>query len=301
VRLTVNSGWGVLGQYGLSEVRFLYIPAQARQPQPADGATGIDPATSLSWRAGREAASHEVYLGTDSGDLPLADTVSAANYAPGDLEFGRTYYWQVVEVNEADAVPAWAGDVWSFSTLEYALIDGFETYSDDIDAKTTIFDTWLDGWVNGTGSTVGYLDAPFAERTIVRSGVQSMPLQYDNSVAPFYSEAEREFETTQDWMRNGADTLVLYVQGDASNSAEPMYVRIEDSSGKSASAVNGDGAVTQSPTWQEWAIPYSDLSAVNLSRVRKMVIGVGSATAPAAGGTGTVYIDDIGYGRPAAQ
>jgi hypothetical protein len=38
VRLTVNSGWGMMGQYGLSEVRFLYIPAQAREPQPADGA-----------------------------------------------------------------------------------------------------------------------------------------------------------------------------------------------------------------------------------------------------------------------
>ena len=40
VRLTVNSGYGSMGQYGLSEVRFMYIPAQAREPQPADGAAG---------------------------------------------------------------------------------------------------------------------------------------------------------------------------------------------------------------------------------------------------------------------
>ena len=32
VRLTVNSGYGMLTQYGLSEVRFLYIPAHAREP-----------------------------------------------------------------------------------------------------------------------------------------------------------------------------------------------------------------------------------------------------------------------------
>jgi hypothetical protein len=44
VRLSVNSGWGMLGQYGLSEVRFLYIPAQAREPQPADGDVGVEPA-----------------------------------------------------------------------------------------------------------------------------------------------------------------------------------------------------------------------------------------------------------------
>ncbi len=107
----------------------------------------------------------------------------------------------------------WAGDLWSFSTLEYALIDGFETYDDEVDAGTTIFDTWIDGWVNDNGSTVGYFDAPFAEQTIVRSGKQSMPLQYDNTVSPFYSEAERTFDTAQNWTGNGADTLVLYFQG----------------------------------------------------------------------------------------
>ncbi|HPY52082.1 MAG TPA: carbohydrate binding domain-containing protein, partial [Sedimentisphaerales bacterium] len=85
------------------------------------------------------------------------------------------------------------------------------------------------------------------------------------------------------------------------NSAESMYVTIEDSAGKSATVVNADASITQRATWQEWAIPYGELSGVNLSRVEKMVIGVGSATAPKAGGTGTVYIDDIGYGRPAPE
>ncbi|HNY80646.1 MAG TPA: discoidin domain-containing protein, partial [Sedimentisphaerales bacterium] len=31
VRLNINSGFGLMGQYGLSEVRFMYIPAQARE------------------------------------------------------------------------------------------------------------------------------------------------------------------------------------------------------------------------------------------------------------------------------
>jgi len=39
---------------------------------------------------------------------------------------------------------------------------------------------------------------------------------------------------------------------------------------------------------------------VNLSRVEKLVIGVGSATSPSAGGTGIVYVDDIARGSPAA-
>ncbi len=485
VRLTVNGGWGMMGQYGLSEVRFMYIPAQAREPQPTDGATGIDPETTLNWRTGREAVSHELYLGTDPADLPLVDTIDAASYAVS-LEFGTTYHWQVVEVNEAEAVSTWASNVWNFSTREYALIDGFETYNDDVDAGTTIFDTWIDGWVNGNGSTVGYFDAPFAEKSIVHSGSQSMPLAYDNAISPFYSEAERTFEAGQDWTTNGTDSLSLYCRGVApafieiaegnivmngigadiwnmadqfrfaykslsgdgsiiarvdsiansnawakagvmirenleagsahamvvvtpgngvsfqrrpeadgasantdvtgltapywvklirtgntltaqrsedgvtwtdievtpalaipmtsnvyiglavtshdaavatgaefsnvsttgnvtgawqvaeigaeqpeGNSAEPLYVIVRDSSGKTATVVNPDSAATVRPTWNEWVIPLSELAGVDMSRVEAMTVGVGSPDNPTAGGTGIVYIDDIAYGRAA--
>ncbi len=492
MRLTANSNWGgMFAQYGLSEVRFMYIPTFAREPQPADGATGLDPATTLRWRAGREAGTHEIYLGTDPNDLAMVDAVNQASYTP-DLGFGSTYYWQVVEVNEVEAITAWAGDVWSLSTLEYALIDGFEAYNDDVDAGTTIFDTWIDGWVNDNGSTVGYFDAPFAEKTIVRSGGQSMPLAYDNTASPFYSEAERIFDSAQNWSVNGADTLVVYFQGvpgafaelpsgkiimgaagadiwnaadefrfaykplngngsivayvesvantnawakggvmiretlDAGSTfaavyatpgngcryqarlttdvaavsdtsvataeqialsaphwvkiervgnafngyystdgenwtsmswnpqtiamtpnvyiglaltshaagvlasaefsgiattgnvtgqwavetigvAQPegngtgsLYVTLEDATGKTATAVHpaGDAAVLLGG-WNEWAIPFSEFTGVNMGRVEVMKVGIGNPTSPTAGGTGIVYVDDIGYGHPA--
>ncbi len=219
VRLNVNSGWGMLGQFGLSEVRFIYIPVQSREPEPADGATGIEPDTVLSWRAGRDAATHEVYLGTDADSLDLLDSTAQTSITPGDLSYGQTYYWRVDEVNDAEAVPTWAGEAWNFSTTEFMLIDDFETYTDDIDAAETIFDTWIDGWVNGNGSTVGYFDAPFAERTIVHSGAQSMPLAYDNSASPFYSEAQRDLGG-MDWDVHGADTLRLFVYGRTPGFAE---------------------------------------------------------------------------------
>ncbi|HPY50747.1 MAG TPA: PA14 domain-containing protein, partial [Sedimentisphaerales bacterium] len=72
VRINVNSGYGMMGQFGLSEVRFMYIPAHAREPQPADGAADVEVGTALAWRSGREAASHEVYLGADPDALALA-------------------------------------------------------------------------------------------------------------------------------------------------------------------------------------------------------------------------------------
>ncbi|HPC95052.1 MAG TPA: discoidin domain-containing protein [Sedimentisphaerales bacterium] len=297
VRLNVNSGYGSLGQYGLSEVRFMYIPAHARQPQPADGATDVEIGTALAWRSGRNAASHEVHLGTDPAGLTLAGTVNSPTFAPDGIEFGSTYYWQVVEVNEADAVTAWPGDVWTFSTQEYALVDGFETYNDDIDAKTTIFDTWIDGWVNGTGSTVGYLDAPFAERTIVHSGRQSMPLAYDNSTSPFYSEAEFDLGGT-DLMTGGAVSLRLFFHGDAANIPETLYVAIEDSAGKVGIAAHPDPDAALADSWQEWVIPYSELTSggVNLSRAATMYIGLGDRNNPTAGGTGRIFIDDVGFG-----
>jgi hypothetical protein len=217
VRLTVNSGWSALGQYGLSEVRFLSIPAYATRPQPADGEVEVDVATALSWRPSRAAASHQVYFGTDpdavaAGAEPAA-TVTGNRYVPDAAQFGGTYYWRIDEVNEVEPAPLWKGDVWSFSTQAYEIIDDFESYTDNLDVGEAIFDTWLDGWVNHTGATVGYLDAPFAERTIVHGGTQSMPLEYDNTASPFYSEAERTWDSPQDWMVYGADTLTVHFRG----------------------------------------------------------------------------------------
>jgi len=219
VRLTVNSGYGPMGQFGLSEVRFTFIPVQAREPEPADGQTGVAVGTTLSWRAGREAATHDVYLGSDPEAPALVDSTSEASYAPGDLQFGSTYYWRIDEVNEADAVSVWEGSLWSFVTEAFVVVEDFEGYDDE---ENTIFDTWIDGFVNGTGSTVGYFNAPFAEQTIVNSGGQSMPLEYNNSVAPFYSEAEFDLGSA-DWTGNGADTLRLFVRGES-----PAFVETTD-------------------------------------------------------------------------
>jgi hypothetical protein len=52
VKLTINGPWGLASQTGLSEVRFFYVPVEARAPQPARRERTVD--TSLDWRAGRE-------------------------------------------------------------------------------------------------------------------------------------------------------------------------------------------------------------------------------------------------------
>ena len=214
VRLTPNDNWGQLAQYGLSEVRFTYIPIAPREPVPASGTEEVSVNTALSWRAGREAAAHEVYVSTDEAAVAdgsaLVDTVAEATYNPGGFDYGRTYYWKIVEVNEAETTTAWEGAIWNFSTQEYVVVEDFESYDNE---DNTIYDTWVDGWVNETGSTVGYLTEPFAEQTITNGGYQSMPLEYFNADSPWYSETERTFADPQDWSGHGADTLVVHFRG----------------------------------------------------------------------------------------
>jgi hypothetical protein len=228
VKLTINSTWGNIGNVtGLSEVRFSYVPVQARSPQPATGATGQDITATLNWRPGREAASHNVFLATDpnavaQGTAP-AQTVAAHSFDPGTLLYGTTYYWRVDEVNTV----TYPGDVWSFTTQEFAAVDDFESYTDDEGSR--IYESWVDGWTNGTGSVVGYLQAPFAETRIIHGGKQAMPMEYNNVNTPYYSEATRTFDTAQDWTASGADTLSVWFRGQAAGFVD-----------------NGDGSFTMS-------------------------------------------------------
>jgi len=286
VRLIVNSGYGTIGQFGLSEVRFMHIPVHARQPQPAEGETGVNPNGILNWRAGREAGSHEVYLSADEAAVTdgtaLVDTTTenSASLASLDLQYDSTYYWKIIEVNEAQAVSRWEGAVWSFATQTYAVIDDFESYNDE---DNLIYEAWIDGWVNETGSTVGHLETPFAETTIVHGGDQSMPMMFDNSGGLTSSEAERFFATSQNWTGNGVQSLALFFHGVTSNSGGQLYVKINDTK----VTYDGDAADISSVMWLAWNI---DLSAVggNLQNVTKLTIGVEGA-----GAQGTLYFDDI--------
>jgi regulation of enolase protein 1 (concanavalin A-like superfamily) len=115
--------------------------------------------------------------------------------------------------------------------MTYALVDNFDTYDDKCNR---IFWTWIDQYGysnpaecsmpgaagNGTGSTVGNASAPYAEQTIVHGGSRSMPMSFVNTNSPYYSEAQREWPTPQAWTAGGANTLRLYVRGDAASFIE---------------------------------------------------------------------------------
>jgi len=288
VRLTVIDSYGVMGKSGLSEVRFLSIPVHAAEPQPAVGATDVSANAGLAWRAGREAAVHDVYLGTDPNALELIDSVADSTVDPGPLALAATYYWRIDEVNEAEAISTWAGQVWSFATEAFIVVEDFESYDDD---ANRIYDTWLDGWVNDTGSTVGYLEEPFAERTIVRSGAQSMPLFYDNAAGVAVSEAEASFDVSQNWSTNGIQSLALSIHGDATNNGGQLYLKINSTK----VMYSGLGDVLQRAQWVPWIIDLATTGA-NLSNVTSLTLGIEGA-----GSSGVLYVDDIRLYAQAAE
>ncbi len=290
VKMTINAGWGMLPQYGISEVRFLYVPTFAREPQPTDGEISATANVVLGWRAGREAASHQVYLGTDAADLPLVGTTDENSFAAGALDFDTAYFWQVVEVNEAETPSAHAGPIWSFNTPPFGTVDNFDQYDDNCNR---IFFVWEDGLGhnggaeiegcdvapsngNGGGSIVGNSMAPFAEQTIVHAGTQSLPFGYDNAFGQ--SEAKLTLDA-QDWTVSGIKSLSLFIFGAADNSGQ-LYLKINNT------RVDGAPDISQ-PGWQPWII---DLSSVggNLEDVTSLRIGVDGADA-----AGMLYIDDI--------
>jgi hypothetical protein len=282
------------------------LPVRARTPRPANGAVGVSQTAVLTWSAGEQTVSHDVYFGTDPNAVRDANASSpeykgsvdlgSESCDPGELGWNTTYYWRVDEVNDANPESPWKGNVWSFTTADFLVVEDFEAYDDDEPNGTTIFQTWIDGVENGSTSYVGYQNSShgtFGETTIVHGGSQSMPLSYDNSRSPYYAQADRVWETAQDWTIYGIDTLVLYVQGGSANSPEPLYVAVEDSNGKIGTVVQSDAKVVTTGAWTEWKIPLSRFAGVDMARVKAMHIGLGNKASPALGGAGVIYVDDI--------
>ena len=105
------------------------IPGAATNGFPASGATGVSTTATLSWSAGSNATSHDVYFGT-SATPTFKQNQTATSYNPGTLAANTTYYWRIDEKN---ANGTKTGTTWSFTTGSGSL-----TRIDRTDAGGTI-------------------------------------------------------------------------------------------------------------------------------------------------------------------
>jgi len=213
----------------------LTLPLKASSPTPRSGSIDVKQTTDINWGAGDEATSHEVYFGTDEEAVRNATTASPEfkgtkalgdeSYDPGNLEWEATYYWRVDEINPANPDSPWVGNVWSFTTAGFLIIDNFESYDA---GENQIWYSWHDGLGygtpgvdpyfggNGTGAAVGDETTPsFTEETIVHGGSQSMPLAYDNNKQGYskYSEAELTLTDVRNWTEGNVANLTLWFRG----------------------------------------------------------------------------------------
>ena len=285
-------------------------------PDPANGAVDVENTPILTWSPGAYAASHQVYFGDDQDAVRNANTGSpeykgtgdlgAQSHEPGKLLLNTTYYWRIDEANNVNPDSPWTGNLWSFTTASFLIVDDFEDYDS---GDNQIWYSWEDGLGygtpgtqpysggNGSGSAVGdESTASFTEETIVHGGNQSMPFWYDNSILR-YSEVEKTLTYPRDWTEEGVGVLSIWFRGNSANAAETLYVALNGS----AIVSHDNPNAAQITTWTQWTV---DLQAfadqgVNLANVNTIALGLGNKKNPQAGGSGMMYFDDIRLYRPA--
>ena len=203
-----------------------FEPLSAYGAKPVNRATGVTQSPILEWKPGIEAASHEVYFGTDeqavanatkaSAEYKGSKTLGDESLDPGKLPWESTFYWRVDEINPANPESPWVGSVWSFTTADFLIVEDLEGYTDNDAANEAIWQSWIDGFgVATNGSQVGYVLPPYAEPTIVHGGRQSMPLSYDNRAGVTNSQAELTLTAPRDWTEGSVGELSIWFQGRA--------------------------------------------------------------------------------------
>jgi hypothetical protein len=210
-------------------------PVRASSPTPRSGSVDVNQTIILSWGAGQDATSHDVYFGTDeeavrnathaSPEYKGTKTLGSESYDPGKLDWDSSYYWRVDEINPDNPDSPWVGSVWSFTTADFLIVDDFESYDS---AENQIWFSWHDGLGYGTPGTADYYAGnstgaavgdettdSYTEETIVHGGSQSMPFAYDNNKQGYadYSEAELTLTSPRDWTEGDVANLTLWFRG----------------------------------------------------------------------------------------
>ena len=288
-------------------------------PYPGDFERDVPRDANLVWKPGDYAVAHDVYFGTDWDDVNDADSslpvgisvykgrqnLESDTYDPGILELEKTYYWRIDEVNLSDP-NIWKGNVWRFTVANFLIVDDMESYDTVTGSGNEIFDTWDDGFTNGTGSQVAL---EYGEGATAHGGGQSLKMQFSNAIGAYkYSEIDANTSGSvpgnlafgKNWTICDVKALSLFFYGAAGNDAnEQMYIALEDGSRNiyisKYGAMGEDMNDIREAEWHQWDMPMSDFGdgGVTLTDVNKVRIGFGDRVNPVVGGSGLVFFDDI--------
>ncbi|MHC4337505.1 MAG: LamG-like jellyroll fold domain-containing protein [Planctomycetota bacterium] len=252
-------------------------------PQPYNGQRNAPYNNDLIWKPGDFAASHDVYFGTNSDEVWDAnrtnhpnvdyDNVTQTTYDPGLLEFGKTYYWRVDEVNEPNI---WKCRLWRFTVADYITIDDFEDDANNQD----LYADWYNGSVlyNGAQITL-WVTPPVIDEHSMRYGYNNW---FDWGDWHYYSETQTISLEPNDWDYYDIRVISLWFYGQAGNEATlytQMNLGLEDNSNygvvKYGDAGDEDMTDIQIEDWQNWEILTSRFANIDFNDVKKFCIGFG--------------------------
>jgi len=163
-------------------------PGQASSPSPANSATDVSIDADLSWTAGSNATSHDVYFGTDStpdaGEFQGNQTDTT--FEPGTLSYDITYYWRIDEINAGGTT---TGNVWNFTTEAAPTPPGQATNPSPADSATDVGVSTDLSWTAGTNST----------SSDVYFGTSSPGTFQGNQTSTTFDPGTMDYDTTYYW------------------------------------------------------------------------------------------------------
>jgi len=252
----------------------------AVNPSPADGTVDMPVDVSLSWVEAEFAMSRELWIGKAGAMEKVDPSPAGTTYTPVDLEIGQTYEWRIDQVGASGTV---TGHTWTFTTVDYLIVDDFQSYTNDVGIRSV----WIDN-INEAG--VEYVFLTTGEN-------KSMRFEFQNQFEPYFTEIMRTFDSPQDWTAQSVDELSLSFVGEHENMEHLMYLTLEDTAGQSFRVEHPYTYACQSDSWRQWTIAlglFSD-GDVDLTSVKKITIGLGDGTNSGQGGEDRdhIYIDQI--------
>ncbi len=137
-------------------------PLTAKYPRPIDGATNKDTSLTLTWQLGTYTKTQKLYFGTTSTleNTNLIGEPAEGSFHISGLEYGKTYYWRVDEINDLSSTK---GIVWSFTTKNISGIYSLKTeknipliYSNPVTDGNLLID--FGGNVNGFSGSISMTD-----------------------------------------------------------------------------------------------------------------------------------------------
>ncbi len=168
-----------------------WLPTRATNLGPANWATGVSINANLSWTAGIDADSHDLYFGTTTTP-PFIQNQPGTTFDPGTMEPNKIYYWRIDPRNENGST---AGLTTQFTTGTGRGTGLLAEHFDNADL-TNLKAVWTDAVIDCNWRS--YSPDPCI-------GADTFSVRWTGQVEPVYSETYTFYTKTDDGARLWVD------------------------------------------------------------------------------------------------